>query len=251
MDTIKYLQLFSILILFISLYFSDISYIRKQYYREHYYEIESIDKDLGLPLSVLNTITFRDNTSYSEIGENEIQKLTRQVTDMVLWGSIKETIETLTLNDEDLLKQISEQLLLKLNKQLDASESVFTIINQSIISKYNTSSNEYLISSKHLIYREGKMYGFLLSVESLWTNPKLDLKGFTKVTPTGIVMEDNIFMIRNDNTKNNFRDYSDTMSFIQNEAIMKDKDYEDDISQEQMYGLFQDRGISAKSFTSN
>lgn len=252
MNTIKYLQVFSILALIISLCFLHLSYIRKQYQREQYYECESIDKGSGLPLSVLKTISFRENTSYSEIGEDAIKKLTSSLVDMVLWGTIKEQIDTLALNHNDLLNLISEQLLLKLNKQLDASETPFTIINQTITSKHDTSSQEYLISSKHLIYREGKMYGFLLNVQSLWKNPTLDFKGFTEVTPTGIVMEDNIFMIKNDNKpEQNYRDYGDSVSFIQSEAIMKDKEYEDEVSQKQMYGLLQDRGISAKSFANN
>lgn len=252
MNTIKYLQLFSILILIISICVFDLSYIRSQYKIEKYYECESIDKGYGLPLSVLNTITFRNNTSYSEIGEDEIRRLTNSMVDIVLWGQIKEPMMKLSLSDNDLLVYLSEALLSKLNKQLDASEKPFTTVSQSIISKHNTSSQEYAISSKHLIYRDGKMYGFLLNVQSLWTKSKLELKGFTEVTPTGIVMEDNIFMITNSNeTDQNYRDYGDSVSFIQSEAIIKDKEYEDDISQKQMYGLLQDRGISAKSFANN
>jgi hypothetical protein len=251
MNTIKYLQLFSILVLIISLCFLDLSYIRKYYQHEGYYECESVDKGSGLPLSVLNTITFRNNTSYSEIGEDEIKRLTSSMVDMVLWGTIKKPVDELSLNHNDLLKIISEQILLRINKQLDASETPFRMVNHSITSKHNTSSQEYIISSKHLIYREGKMYGFLINVKSLWTSPTVELKGLTEVIPTGIVMEDNIFMVRNDSMQNNFRDYSDSVSFIQSEAIMKDKEYEDKISQKQIYGLLQDRGISAKSFANN
>jgi hypothetical protein len=253
MNTIKYLQLFSIsiLILIISISFLDLSYIRRQCQHEGFDECESVDKGSGLPLSVLNTITFRNNTSYSEIGEEEIRRLTSSVVDIVFWGTIKEPVDKLSINDNNVLKQVSEQLLSKLNEQLDASENPFTVINQSITSKHNTSSQEYIISSKHLIYREGKMYGFLLNVQSIWTNPKLDLKGFVEVTPTGIVMEDNILMVRNDNKTNNYRSYGDSVSFIQSEAIIKDKEYEDNVTQKQMYGLLQDRGISAKSFANN
>ena len=249
MNTIKYLQLLSILILIISLYFVDLSYIRKQYQQEGYYECESIDKGLGLPLSVLNTITFRNNTSYNEIGENEIKRLTSAMVDMVIWATIKDPVTKLLLNDDDILNILSKQILSKINKQLDASVKPFTIVNHSITSKYNTSSQEYIISSQHLVYRDGKMYGFLLNVQSVWTSPNLELKGFTEVTPTGIVMEDNIFLLKNNEKTQNYRDYGNITSFIQSEVIMKGKDYEDDISQKQMYGLLQDRGISANSFT--
>lgn len=251
MNTIKYIQLFSLLVLLISLCVFDLSYIRKEYQREQYYECENIDKGYGLPLSVLNTIAFRENTSYSEIGEDAINKLVSPLVDIVLWGAIKEPIQKLALSDNNILTILSEQLLSKLNKQLDASEKPFTVVNQSIVSKHNTSSQDYIISSKHVIYREGNMYGFVVNIQSLWTNPKLDLKGFTEVKPTGIVMEDNMFMVMNDNTKKNYRDFGDSLSFIQSEAIIKDKKYEDEISQKQIYGLLQDRGISAKSFVND
>lgn len=253
MNTIKYLQLFSILGLIISLYILDLSYIRKQYQHEGYYEFESVDKGSGLPLSVLTTITMGNNTSYKEIGEGEIRNLTSPLVNMVVWGTTTDpvTAEELSYNDNDLLKLLSEDILSRLNKQLDASEPLFTMVNHSINSKHTTSSQEYIIASQHLIYREGKMYGFILDVESLWTNPKLELKGFTKVTPTGIVMEDNIFMLRNDSERNNYRDYGDNLSFIQGEAIMKDQEYEEDVSQRQRYGLLQDRGISTKSFAND
>ena len=95
------------------------------------------------------------------------------------------------------------------------------------------------------------MYGFILSVTTLISKQTLELTGFAEVEPTGIIMEDNIFMLGSsdtmDNTKN-YRVYNDTSSFLQSEAIMRDKSYEDDITQKQIYGLLQDRGISSKSF---
>lgn len=252
MNTIKYLQLFSILILIVSLCFFDLSYISKRYNQEGYYECESVDKGLGLPISILNTITFRKNTSYSEIGENDIKRLANLLVDSVLWSTIKEPVSAnLLLNDNEILRKLSEKILQKINKELDASEIPFTTVNQSITSKHTTSSQEIVISSRHLLYREGKMYGFILKVQSLWTNPGLELKGVTEATPTGIVMQDNIFMLKNDNDTTNYKDYGDAASFIQSEAIMKNKEYEDNVSQKQMYGLLQDRGISSKSFANN
>lgn len=248
MNTIKYLQVFLIIVLIISICCLEISYIGNIYKQEGFLEYENVDIGSGLPLSVLSTITFKNNTSYSEIGENEIKQLTRRMVDMFFWGTIKEPVSELVLNDEDLLHTLSEHILAKINKQLDASEQPFMVMNQSINSKHMTSSQEYIISSTHLIYREGKMYGFILNIISLWTVPRLELKGFTEVTPFGILMEDDILLISNDNNNKNYREYGDSASFIQSEVITKDKEYENNVSQKQIYGLLQDRGISATSF---
>jgi hypothetical protein len=92
------------------------------------------------------------------------------------------------------------------------------------------------------------MYGFILDIETLWTYDSIELKGFTKVEPKGIILQDNIIMLKSDNNTSNNREYGDSISFIQGEAIMKDIKYEDDVMKHQMYGLFIDRGINSKSY---
>lgn len=245
MNTIKYLQVFSIttIVIVLGLLITSSS-------KESYSECESVDKGLGLPLSVLQTIAFRRNTSYSEFDDDKIKNITSSLVDAVFWGDMKESISELKLDDNALLDKLSKRILDSVNKKLDKDEQPFKIVQQTITSKHSTTTKDYLISSRHVLYREGKMYGFVLNATSLWTNQNLELRGFTEVNPTGIVMEDEIFML-NTQDQEKYRKYGDSLSFIQSEAIMKDKSYEDDITQQQIYGLLQDRGISAKSFASN
>jgi hypothetical protein len=222
-----------------------------------YEESESIEKGLGLPLSALKTITFAPNTSYSEIGEDEIERLTSSLVSVVFWGHLGKPVYNLETNDDQLLPKISKQITDTINKQIKNNDKPFNILKEKIISKYDSTTNEYVISSKHILYRDGKMYGFVVNVQSIWTNPTLELKGFSEVKPTGIIMQDNIIMLKNEDQSNyksqsdNSREYGDSLSFIQSEAIMKDKSYENEVSQKQAYGLLQDRGISSKSFSSN
>lgn len=243
MDTIKYVQVFSliVLILVISLTSS---------FKEGYQGNVSIEKGLGLPLSALNTITFRANTSYSEIGKDEIEKLASSSVGAVFWGRLGKPVNKLNVDNEQLLTKISKHLLDTINKQIKDNEQPFSIINDEIMSIYDSTTNEYVISSKHILYRDGKMYGFVVNVQSIWNNPNLDLQGFSEVKPTGIIMQDSIVMLQNKD-QSNYREYGDSLSFIQSEAIMEDKSYENEVSQKQAYGLLQDRGISSKSFTSN
>lgn len=248
MNTIKYLQVFSITILIIVI--TALSWKLRLTYKECYDESESVDKGYGLPLSALKTITFGKNTSYREIDEDEIKQLTSLLVDVVFWSKVGEPVQNLDIDDKELLSKLSKKLVDTFNKKLEQNDKPFNVIRDNIVSKNNTASNEYLISSKHIIYREGKMYGFVLNIQSLWTNPDLELKGFTSVNPSGIIMEDDIFMIKNEN-QSNYREYGDSLSFIQSEAIMKDNSYENEVSQKQAYGLLQDRGISSKSFSSS
>lgn len=246
MNTIKYLQIFLIIVL---LLVTSLSWKVTSSLRERYTECESIDKGLGLPLSAIKTINFIGRTSYKEMDESRIIALTSPLNDIVFWGEVTDQNRTLNVNDDRLLKILSNKLL-TINNRLEKGEKPFKVIRGKIMSKYDTTTKEYKISSKHIIYREGKMFGFVLNVESLWTNPDLELRGCTEVIPTGILMEDSIFMLKNEDQSNfdvkgrNSREYGDFYSFIQSEAIMKDRSYEDDVTQKQAYGLLQDRGLS-------
>lgn len=255
MNTIKYIQLFTITIIvcILTIHCWRILCLINKYkiksLNEGFIdrnEYENIDNELGLPLSATNTMEFRNNTSYSEIDESEIRKLLFPLTNMVLWANELEPVDKLLLTDTDLLKLITLELLSKINKK-DNEDSPFTVIKQYMISKNATKSNEIVTLSKHIIYRDGKMYGFIILVETLWTKDDLKLKGFTKVEPTGIILQDKLSLLDNEYNASTFRSYGDNLSFIQGEAIMKDKKYEDDILQKQTYDLLQDRGISAKS----
>lgn len=254
MDTIKYLQVFSLIVLILV---TSLMWILRPSYNEGYEESESIDKGLGLPLSALKTITFAPNTSYSEIGEDEIKKLTTSLVDAVFWGHLGKPIYKLKVDDNQLLTQISKQLLNNINKKINENDTPFNIIKDKLISKDDSTTNEYVITSKHIIYREGKMYGFVINVQSLWTNQATELKGFSEVKPTGIIMQDNITMLKNEDESNykphgaNSREYGDLYSFIQGEAIMKDKSYEDNVTQKQAYGLLQDRGLSQNNLAAD
>jgi len=250
MNTIKYLKVLSIIVIVVIVIMLGLTTVlrNKTQYKENYNECESVDNDYGLPLSVLKTIVFRKNTSYSELGYDEIKSITSTLVDAVFWGKITENNKTLKIDDSKLLETLSKQLLDSINNKIDKNEKPFKMIKHVIVSKSDTTTQDYIISSRHVIYREGKMYGFTLNVKSLWTKQNLELKGFTEVEPTGIIMEDNIFMLNDTTDIGNYREYNDSLSFIQSESIMKDKSYEDDITQRQIYGLFQDRGISAKSF---
>jgi hypothetical protein len=245
MDTIKYVQVLSVIVLITVT-------IKKTlcWNVEGYLEYESVDKGLGLPLSALKTITFRENVSYSEFDESKIRQLLSSIVDVVFWGQVGKTVNDLQVDENQLITKFSKKLLEDINRKLDKNDKQFNIIKQNIVSKNHTTSKEYIISSNHIIYREGKMYGFVLNVQSLWTNPGLELKGLVVVEPSGIIMEADILMLKNEN-QSKYRDYGDSLSFIQSEAIMKDKSYEDKVSQKQAYGLLQDRGISSKSFSSS
>jgi hypothetical protein len=247
MDTIKYLQVFSVIILVL---ITCLTWLLRPSYKEKYEESESIEQGLGLPLSTLKTITFAPNAYYSEIGEDEIEKLTSSQVSAVFWGHLGKPVYNFKVDDNQLLTQISAQMLNTINKKINENDKPFSIIKDKIMSKYDSTTDEYVISSKHIIYREGKMYGFVIDVQSLWNNPSLELKGFSEVKPTGIIMQDNILMLKNEDQSNykpqgaNSREYGDLYSFIQGEAIMKNKSYEDNVTQKQAYGLFQDRGLS-------
>jgi hypothetical protein len=246
MNTIKYLKFFLLLLLLIINSVIGSKIISNHI--EKYTNYHTINSDYGLPLSTLNTITFRDNTSYKEINENEVRKLLFPLVNTVSWGEVNELIDSLVLNDTEMTKIINKELLMSLEKQINIEEPKFQVIKSNIITKYKTTTNELLITSKHIIYRDGRMYGFILDIQTLWTYDSIELKGFTKVEPTGITLQDNIVIIQSDNNTSNNREYGDSKSFIQGEAIMKDNKYEDDLMKHQMYGLLIDRGINSKSY---
>ena len=99
MNTIKYLSITIIAIVVILLGLTTLLRNKTQY-KEEYNECESVDKGYGLPLSVLKTITFRSNTSYSELGYDEIKRITQSLVNAVFWGTITDDKPQLKVDDK-------------------------------------------------------------------------------------------------------------------------------------------------------
>jgi hypothetical protein len=231
-------------------------------YIETYRDLDVLIADKGLPLSFTKGLNVRDTTYYKEVDGETIDKVLVQLIDVLYkdGGRIekKQTMEELASLDKktSATSKISQRLITRLNMELNKTKSKkddFKVLISDIQSMETTQGTEFIITTRHIVHRESRMYGFVIYIKSLWNNVNevSSFKGIIQSEVKGILPEDALQAVKGCDkfeSDHPFRPYTDTVSFIQSEAIMKSKQYEDDIIKEQVYGLSQDRGISSLSF---
>jgi hypothetical protein len=231
-------------------------------YIETYRDLDVLIADKGLPLSFTKGLNVRDTTYYKEVDGETIDKVLVQLIDVLYkdGGRIekKQTMEELASLDKktSATSKISQRLITRLNMELNKTKSKkddFKVLISDIQSMETTQGTEFIITTRHIVHRESRMYGFVIYIKSLWNNVNevSSFKGIIQSEVKGILPEDALQAVKGCDkleSDHHFRPYTDTVSFIQSEAIMKSKQYEDDIIKEQVYGLSQDRGISSLSF---
>jgi hypothetical protein len=235
---------------------------------ETYRDLDVLIADKGLPLSFTKGLNVRDTTYYKEVDGETIDEVLVQLIDVLYkdesTSEKKQTIEELASLDKrtSATSKISQRLITRLNKELNKTKSKkddFKVLISDVQSMETTEGTEFIITTRHIVHRESRMYGFVIYVKSLWNSvnevtsstSSTSFKGIIQSEVTGILPEDALQAVKGCEqleASNLFRPYTDNVSFIQSEAIMKSKKYEDDIIKEQVYGLSQDRGISSLSF---
>lgn len=261
MNTITYINIIVLtFVLIISTVLGSMS-SRKRYV-ETYRDLDVLIADKGLPLSFTKGLNVRDTTYYKEVDGETIDTVLLNLID-ILYKNMdrsvkKQTPEELASIDKKIgvTKTISQRLLNTLNKELNKTKSDkdnFKILNNDVQMMETMEGTDLIITTRHIIHRESRMYGFVIHIKSLWSsfNETTSFKGIIHTEVTGILPEDALQAVKGCEqleTRNMFRPYTDNPTFIQSEAIMKSKQYEDDIIKEQVYGLSQDRGISSLSF---
>lgn len=240
----------------------------QNYTKEHYIsELDTLIHDKGLPLSYTQTLNVKDNSYYKEIDGDAISKVLSTMVNASSSGNVSSgkdhqaTVDSIRKSTSLWnLNQVTDRLLDVLNKELNKSmgpKDAFRLVSENIQKMEATTNNEQLMTSRHIVHRQGRMFGFVIIIQSLWSesykssgSPIQDLY-ITKAEAVGILPEDALQMVKGcdtDEAANPFRPYGDAPSFIQSEAIMKPKEYEEAIIKEQVYGLSQDRGVSSSSF---
>jgi hypothetical protein len=266
MNTIKNRTI--ILLLFILLttcIIGSSSYINSKGAQENYSQFtqrssnanfETVSYEKGLSLNAIDTMQIKNNVYYNEIDKKAISIIIGVLTNVVFLGDIVSDTPIISITDDEILERVSETILTSLNKSIQEYDKFtfkipFTNVIHEIISKQSTSTNEYIIQTRHVVHRESKMYGFVIVAKSIWKSDTMEMRGFVDIEPTGIVFEDMIEMYKGKdiNQPMAYRSYGDTSSYIQEEVIMKTQDFEEDVVNKQVYGLLKDRGISSKSFT--
>lgn len=262
MITITYINIIVLtFVLIISTVLGSISN-KSNKYLENYRDLDVLIADKGLPLSFTKGLNVRDTSYYKEVDGNTIDAVLVNLID-VLYKDMdrtikKQTPEELASFDEKIsvTKTISQRLLTTLNKELNKTKSDkdnFKILINDVQMMETTEGTDLIITTRHIVHRESRMYGFVIYIKSLWSNfnETTLFKGIIHTEVTGILPEDALQVVKgceNVEGRDMFRPYTDSMTFIQSEAIMKSKEYEEDIIKEQVYGLSQDRGISSLSF---
>lgn len=263
MSTITYINI--IVLLFVLIVTSVLGARTSSTYIESYRDLDVLIADKGLPLSFTKGLNVRDNTYYKEVDGEKVDEALVKLIDVLYKddgrSEKKLTLEELASFDDktDATQKISQRLLTRLNIELNKTKSKkddFKLLISDVQLIEKTKGTDIVVTTRHIVHRESRMYGFVIYVVSLWmksSSAKEDysLKGIIKSEVTGILPEDALQAVKgceHSETSNIFRPYTDSVSFIQSEAIMKSQQYEDDIIQDQVYGLLQDRGISSKSF---
>jgi hypothetical protein len=98
-------------------------------------------------------------------------------------SDIPTTSETTTIN-ETVLKSIDAFLLGILNKIIPGETHLFRIIDSKVLS-----INKNIVQSKHLVYRDTKMYGFYIDLKTYLEESTVYLISY-KIN--GLVFEDKI-----------------------------------------------------------
>lgn len=263
MITITYINIIVLtFVLIISSVLGSVS-IKSNKYVENYRDLDVLIADKGLPLSFTKGLNVRDNTYYKEVDGNTIDTVLVNLID-VLYKDMdrsvkKQTPEELASIDKKIsaTKTISQRLLTTLNKELNKTKSdkdnFKLLINDVQMMETAGIGTDLIITTRHIVHRESRMYGFVIYIKSLWSsfNETTSFKGIIHTEVTGILPEDALQVVKgceHVEARDMFRPYTDSVTFIQSEAIMKSKQYEEDIIKEQVYGLSQDRGISSLSF---
>jgi len=215
--------------------------------KERYVDYETLNgSEMGLPLSITDSLNSTARAHFNEIDGLTMKKKLGVLPNVLAVGDIVSRSANIPITYTKLLRIISEKMLQNVN---EGEDKPFTVVNQVVLNKSLSSVDQYNITVRHVLYREGKSYGFVVITKSLFDKTTLDFSGFYEALPVGVVLEDTIKNIQGIDTDNDtrYREYGDNTSFIQGEAIMKTKEYEEEITRQQIYGLLQDRGISAKS----
>lgn len=260
MLTITYINI--IVLLFVLILTALLGSRSKSYHKEFiemYNDLDVLIADKGLPLSFAKGLNVRDTSYYKEVEGDAIDAVLVHMIDILYKDdaqdkTIDKTIDMASIVEKtDAPQIISQRLVKSLNKELNKKQNKvddFSVLISDIQGVENTLGTDYVITTRHIVHRASRMYGFVIFIRSLWTTNN-KLKGVFKYEVTGILPEDALQTVQGCNqteANNVFRPYTDSVSFIQSEAIMKSKQYEDNIIKEQVYGLSQDRGISSKSF---
>lgn len=260
MPTITYIKIF--VLFFVLILCCILGTIYQNHKLEHYIsELDTLIHDKGLPLSYTETLNVKDNSYYKEIDGATISKVLSSMVNASSAGNVSAAINSISGSTSLWnLNQVTDRLLEVLNKEFNMSmgpKDAFKLISENIQKVEATTNNEQLVTSRHIVHRQSRMFGFVIIIQSLWSesykssnSPIQDLY-IIKAEAVGILPEDALQMVKGcdtDEAANPFRPYGDAPSFIQSEAIMKPKDYEEAIIKEQVYGLSQDRGISSSSF---
>lgn len=152
--------------------------------------------------------------------------------------SINTDINTFNVKDkiikDDILNRANKYLVKVLNKNLPLDETfLFTNIFTEIINAYQINDNIFMLESKHLIYRDTKIYGVSLTITTLHntnnnngsTSKKIKENGTISLIDfilNGFIFEDKINAYQPVNLiDNNYQDYKEDI--IQ----LKDKKYEE------------------------
>lgn len=154
-------------------------------------------------------VEFRDQFFIDALAEN----LDTEHSPLMYMEEVKKYPSFLLLKCEEFLAKI-------LNAKLPSSEtSLFAVVKSNVMS-VKKRSNVYMVESKHVVHREGKIYGAGIWMTTLHIDGKIHLKKYDLL---GFIFEDKI---RSEDPYN--LDQSSQQPFMLDALITKDKKYEND-----------------------
>lgn len=166
-----------------------------------------MNHDKGLPLVLLDTITPKKQVYFTELNQGDIENLIMNVSP--------------SRSVDDLINKINTMI-----KEYDP----FTYDNPYKIIRQNEINDDII---QLLIYRDGKMYGFVVEY----------IVSSGRAIVTGFVLEQDIQTYMGDNGEHSYT-YP-----ISNEMMYKNKEQIEALLQQQASAIYQDRGIRAMSFS--
>jgi hypothetical protein len=215
-------------------------------------------EDNGLPLSLISNIGVPSRLYYKEIEPESFVAMLKELATIKVENTIKTKLSTIielnALDDKQLRDEIVNPVISHLNKNLPKYDTytphiLYYIANFKVIKRERLTQDTYFITSRFLVHRESKQYGFVVYCKSIVGSDSI-LKGLVSLNVTGFIPEEKIkTYLGIDDGVIHPRSYDVSLLDFQNdEEIMKTKQYEDSIIKKQMEGLMLDLGISATSF---
>lgn len=226
MDTIKYYNLFILCIIIISSVSASLK----------------IKEPFASNISRFNDVAIPKNVYYRELTSAEMNALLFQIPLLTNINVKKYSPTELKTQSVEYAQRQVEKMLINHLQMLGYNFYVVKAFYRGA----TIYESEYLVSFDLLVYREGKMYGFLLEVTAALSASKR-FAGFVSVMIKDTILEDKIHLLPGP-TNSIFRDYHESSAqFNEDERIVQDNEYENDVFQRQQYGLLKDMGISMQS----